>query len=107
MPCSFSWQTILLEPIPVFQLKLIAMARSFNICNDGRTVCHVFNVRPHTIVLRRGMKIAKIASLTTLTNCSLVEDKNRNLSQRAPLHPKLLNSWKILLLITSLIFVHS
>jgi len=66
-PSHFNGKTMLLETIPGFQFKLIATARSFNICNDGRTVCRVFNVRPHTIVLRRGMKIAKIQYLVLLT----------------------------------------
>jgi len=45
-PAHLNGKTILLEPIPGFQFKLIATARSFNICNDSRTVCRVFNVRP-------------------------------------------------------------
>jgi len=82
-------KTILLEPIPGFQFKLIATARSFNICNDGRTVRRVFNVRPHTIVLRRGTKIAKIQSLATLASCSLVDDtKPASSSHRTPIHPQ-------------------
>ena len=88
-PPHLNGKTILLEPIPGFQFKLIATARSFNICNDGKTVCRVFNVRPHTIVLRRGTKIAKIQSLATLASCSLVDDtKPASSSHRTPIHPQ-------------------
>ena len=42
-----------------------------------------------TIVLRRGMKIAKIQSLATLASCSLIDDKKQDFfSQRTPLHPQ-------------------
>ena len=73
-PSHFNGKTILLEPIPGFQFKVVTTARSFHICEDGRTVCRVFTFRPHTIILRRGMKIAKIQYLATLASCSLVDD---------------------------------
>jgi len=48
-----------------------------------------FNVRPHTIVLRRGTKIAKIQSLVTLASCSLVDDtKPPSSSHRTLIHPQ-------------------
>ena len=86
-PSYFNGKTILLEPLLGFQFKVVATARSFNTCEDGRTVCRVFNFRPHTVVLRRGMRIAKIQSLATLASCSLVNDKTQELSSpRVPLH---------------------
>jgi len=60
VPARFNSRTVLLEPIPSYQFRLAATARSLGQCINGRTVCRVFNFRPHAVVLRRRMQLAVV-----------------------------------------------
>jgi len=42
----FDNQTVLLEPLTQFQFRRFALARSFNRCENGKTVCQVINYNP-------------------------------------------------------------
>ena len=57
-----------------FQLTIqthMASAHSFNHCEHNRTVCQVWNFKPHAVVLRKGAKIAQITPIAnTVASCT-------------------------------------
>jgi len=61
---------VMLEPLPGFQFKLFAAARSFNKCLKGQTVCRILNFNPFSLVLRKGTKIASVESVKSVASCS-------------------------------------
>ena len=69
-PTYYNGKTVLLEPLPCYQFRLMASAHSFNYCDNNKTVCRVWNFKPHAIVLRKGLRIAQIAPITTVASCT-------------------------------------
>ena len=92
-PTYYNGKTVLLEPIPCYQFRLMASAHSFNYCNNNRTVCRVWNFKPHAVVLRKGLRIAQIAPIATVASCTLMPaDGNIKATSepqvRTPLNPR-------------------
>jgi len=92
-PTYYNGRTVLLEPIPCYQFRLMASAHSLNYCEHNRTVCRVWNFKPHAVVLRKGIKIAQIAPITTVASCTpMPTDGNVKTTLepqvRTPLNPR-------------------
>ena len=92
-PTYYNGKTVLLEPIPCYQFRLMASAHSFNYCDNNRTVCRVWNFKPHAVVLRKGVKIAQIAPITTVASCTpMPSDGSVKITSepqvRTPLNPR-------------------
>jgi len=52
------------------------MAHSFSHCDNGRTVCRVFNFRPHAVVLRRRrMQLAAIEPISNVVSCASIAER--------------------------------
>jgi len=55
----------------------MASAHSFNYFEHNRTACRVWNFKPYAVVLRKGVKIAQIAPITTAASCTpMPTDRN-------------------------------
>ena len=86
VPARFNGKTVLLEPIPRYQFRLAATAHSFGHCVNGRTVCRVFNFRPHAVVLRRRMQLAVVEPMSNVVSCTSMAG-NENSQEEGPRTP--------------------
>ena len=71
---KFDNQTVLLEPLTQFQFRRFALARSFNCCENGKTICQVINYNPQALVLLRCTKLAKIEPLSVVVSYKLFNE---------------------------------
>ena len=67
---------VLLEPIPKFQFRNFAVARSLSRCTKGMTSCRILNYHPTTRVLHKGQKIALIGNISSIVSCTPYEENN-------------------------------
>jgi len=67
-PARFNNKTVLLEPLPIFQFRNTAVARSITACKDNNTVCRILNCKPFALTLRKGMRVAKIENINTIAS---------------------------------------
>ena len=68
-PRDFDNKTVIIEPIPDFQFKVFAVARSINKCENGRTICKILNFSSNNLVLKRGTEIAKVTKPQDIVSC--------------------------------------
>ena len=68
-PARFNGTTVMIEPISSFQFRMFAVARSFSQCKDGKTVCKILNYNPNTLVLRKGLRVARIEQVNNIVSC--------------------------------------
>jgi len=90
IPARFNGMAVLLEPIPRYQFRLAATAHSFGQCINGRTLCRVFNFRPHAVVLRRRMHLAVVEPMCNVVSCTLMAAREASQEEgpRKPLYPQ-------------------
>ena len=68
-PPRFNGKTIIIEPISSFQFRMFAVSRSFGQCKDVRTVCKILNYNPNALVLRKGLRVARIHQVHNIISC--------------------------------------
>jgi len=81
-PKRYNNKCVLLEPIPTFQFRLFAMARSLSYCDNGKSVCKVFNYSPKTLVLRKGIQIASAVSSNVISSLTPFRADNEPLKNK-------------------------
>jgi len=81
-PKRYNNKCVLLEPIPTFQFRLFAMARSLSYCDNGKSICKVFNYSPKTLVLRKGIQIASAVSSSVISSLTPFRSDNEPLEQK-------------------------
>ena len=73
-PKFFNNKTVLLEPLSNVQFNKLAVARALARCQNNTVVCRVLNYNPHVLTLKRGMKIAKVENLKTISSITRFEE---------------------------------
>ena len=77
VPERFNNKTVIVEPIPDFQFKICAIAKSINKCENGKTVCKILNYNSNNIFLKRGIKIGRIVEPTDIISCVEYKDQTQ------------------------------
>jgi len=60
-PQRFSNQEVLLEQPP--RVLSVSVARALAFCKNNKAVCRVLNTNPYFVILKKNLKLAKIAGL--------------------------------------------
>ena len=66
-PTVFNNRSALLEPLLSMQFCNFAIAKAIVRCTNNTTVCRILNVKPYTLKLKRGAKLAKTEHMNTIS----------------------------------------
>jgi len=95
-PSQFNNKTVLIEAKPELQFKDFAVARSFNLVENGKVWVKVLNFKPMAKVIKRGQPVALIKPLGTVVSCSPFQETDeleRDYSQQILQSPEVLEKF--------------
>jgi len=84
IPLKFNNKTVIIEPIPDFQFKICAIAKSMSKCENEKTVCKILNYNCNNILLKKGTRIGRIVEPADIISCVAYKDQTQIQEEKLP-----------------------